>query len=1438
MKRFHPHIHKLFLATICCFGFVCASAQIKSISKAKSDFQTQGFIENKGQINSLDSNLKSNQIYFQCNIGNRIVFVTSKGLIYQKMSYPTQKIELSENSHFQQKNAQMNGRQFKNDSVLISVNRLDMNLIDAHISNNIEPINRSNDYTHYYNCGITEKVYAYKALKILNVYPGIDWLLEINAAGIKHSFIVHPNANPNIIKWQYDNQTFQKVDQNGNLLFGNNKDTIKELAPISFQELNTKVKTIFESKNGIWNYRLDKYNKDKEIIIDPELDLHWSTYYGGKSVDYCQAIDCDDDGNVYSIGSTNTINILVTKYTTTYTGSKDVFIVKFDTAGNRIWSVFYGGTSNDLPNSISLNSKLNFFTIAGTSSSYNGIYSGTFSDSFASYRFSSGNGWPFIAKFDFKGNIIWGRYLSSLVYYAGDRAGGIKLCNDGTILMGGVTFSNGLGTAGAYKDTLTVTSLCKNCSDGFVTKFNGNGSLIWYSYYGGENDDNIKSLDVDDLGNVYCFGETQSTNKYKCIATDSAIRTYKYYSDYFLVKFSSTGQRIWGTYLGSTGRNFCSGWGYSESSKCLKVVNSNIYITASSVYESYGTTIPKGIGTKGAYLEVPILYRWLPCLFSFSTAGKLNWATYITNLNRDGYGLSLSINNKEEIFATGMSTDPTQIAKGNVFQNTNTGVNAYISRFSKDGKLISGTYFGGKGSNSTFGLGVFAHNNGYLYLCGITDNIPLKKPFQKTTDSLHDGFIAKFCYSVDTTFEKRAIKKYYWAQTKKTYTKSGNYYDTLRKRDGCDSFVVLKLQIDSFVKIIDTAKKCDQYKWKVSNQTYSKTATYYDTFFSNNINTLDTLHVLKLTILKSSYVWEMGLGCDSFIWATNNKIYRKSGKYSDTVFKVNPVGCDSIRLVDVFLFGPETDTLKASNCYRYFWKQKAKYYYKSGFYYDTLPDRTTNGCYKLKVLQLTIKKSGVDSVVVNACDSFYWKDTKKWIKKTGVYSQTLTVPNYLGCDSVHIVNVKLNKTTVTQFYDTAKELFYWPSKNKTLTQSGTYKDTVKSRISNCDSISIIHLTILKSSVVFDTISACHKYTWPLNNQLYTITGQYSYTLPVLNRFGGDSVYVLNLTIVNPNNVPLDYSIVPKLKDTLLCYQQFVDIQLPNIANVRYTWLDNADSVAMRRIYHDTFQILRITQGCFERIDSFQIKLIAKPLLLGLADTIVCNVPFNTKLTSKNADWIRWNDGDTSLNKSIVTLGKYLYQAGNICGTVGDSFAVRQGLVPQKIIKDSIVFCEGKIIEVNGTQLQQEVFKYEWDVGLKSPIFNLKNGGVYRLTTSSFCGSRTDSVVAVEEFCGCKMCIPNAFTPTNSDGLNDGWIPRWDCSEHECHIQSGVYQIYNRWGEKIADNSIFMPWDGKYKGQLVQEGLYIYKINAKWDDSYPKSKRIIQSGYILVLSGVK
>ena len=159
---------------------------------------------------------------------------------------------------------------------------------------------------------------------------------------------------------------------------------------------------------------------------------------------------------------------------------------------------------------------LNCFIIAGHTNSTNGIYSGTFSDSFASNK---GGGYiPFTAKFDFKGNIVWGRYLSSQVYkiYGGGYAYDVKLCNDGSIVVCGETTFVGLGTSGVFKDTYTINSFNGNADpDGFVSKLNGSGSIVWYTYYGGEEAENITSLDVDDLGNVYCFGTTSSSNANK-----------------------------------------------------------------------------------------------------------------------------------------------------------------------------------------------------------------------------------------------------------------------------------------------------------------------------------------------------------------------------------------------------------------------------------------------------------------------------------------------------------------------------------------------------------------------------------------------------------------------------------------------------------------------------------------------------------------------------------------------------------------------------------------------------------------------------------------------------------------------------------------------------------------------------------------------------------
>jgi gliding motility-associated-like protein len=84
---------------------------------------------------------------------------------------------------------------------------------------------------------------------------------------------------------------------------------------------------------------------------------------------------------------------------------------------------------------------------------------------------------------------------------------------------------------------------------------------------------------------------------------------------------------------------------------------------------------------------------------------------------------------------------------------------------------------------------------------------------------------------------------------------------------------------------------------------------------------------------------------------------------------------------------------------------------------------------------------------------------------------------------------------------------------------------------------------------------------------------------------------------------------------------------------------------------------------------------------------------------------------------------------------------------------------------------------------------------------------TTSVV-MNVFYDLQVFVPNAFTP-NGDGTNDFFLPSifGDFSPDGFEML-----IFNRWGEQIfSSKTIDIGWDGSYKGKLVQEGVYIWKI---------------------------
>ncbi len=112
-----------------------------------------------------------------------------------------------------------------------------------------------------------------------------------------------------------------------------------------------------------------------------------------------------------------------------------------------------------------------------------------------------------------------------------------------------------------------------------------------------------------------------------------------------------------------------------------------------------------------------------------------------------------------------------------------------------------------------------------------------------------------------------------------------------------------------------------------------------------------------------------------------------------------------------------------------------------------------------------------------------------------------------------------------------------------------------------------------------------------------------------------------------------------------------------------------------------------------------------------------------------------------------------------------------------------------------------------------PHYTLTDTGYYHIrlvsTNSYGCPDTMEVKNAVLANPKGLLHIPDAFTP-NKDGLNEVFMPSLFNVKPDLY----VFRIFNRWGEKVFEtNNPNQGWDGFYKGQECQEGVYSYKLQA-------------------------
>ncbi|TRZ75535.1 MAG: hypothetical protein D4R97_02300 [Bacteroidetes bacterium] len=481
--------------------------------------------------------------------------------------------------------------------------------------------------------------------------------------------MIHPGANINDIRFKIDGPEHILLNRD-TLRFGTRFGDVEELIPESYYMVNDSrvdIQTRFiKINNEVYGFSVNKpVPGNLLLVIDPTAIRLWGTYYGGTNWESLAQCSADNAGNVFLAGETGSLNNIASSgsYQGTYAGNLDDFLAKFNAAGQRQWGTYFGGTEYEDLFSCVVDKTGNIY-ISGSTRSTSGIASA------GAHQTVYGGGLYdcFIVKFNQAGDRLWG------TYYGGsgdDNAGTVSTDNNRNVFLSGQTTSNtGIATPGSYQPNryastdaflakfdsngvrqwgtyyggelgdnnmacttdgsgnvyfAGLTSSHTNIAspgayqtiygggplDAFLAKFNSDGQRLWATYYGGSGRDEGYGCNADSTGNIYMVGRTNSPDGIAspgCHQPDYGGGLY----DSFIVKFDSSGQRLWGTYYGGINDDEGNGCAIGSGNDIFMVglTNSSNNISTPDSYQPVIGGIADGM------------------LVKFNASGQRQWGTY------------------------------------------------------------------------------------------------------------------------------------------------------------------------------------------------------------------------------------------------------------------------------------------------------------------------------------------------------------------------------------------------------------------------------------------------------------------------------------------------------------------------------------------------------------------------------------------------------------------------------------------------------------------------------------------------------------------------------------------------------------------------------------------------------------------------------------------
>ena len=223
----------------------------------------------------------------------------------------------------------------------------------------------------------------------------------------------------------------------------------------------------------------------------------WIKAYTGNRFDFGKAVTAVYDGGFAIAGATSSAG----------SGATDVYLIRTDRDGNKLWSKTYGGHNIDWACDIVQLPDSSLMMSGYTNSKGNGGYD------------------LYVIRVDAAGTLLWDSTYGGSDWDFGYAS---HLSSDGGLWVAGETYSKGNGN-----------------SDGWLAHIASDGTLVWDSTYGGPQKDAFRDIDTLMGGGFAVIGETESFG--------NGMR------DLYLMRLADNGTVVWDTALGGPNDEFGRG---------------------------------------------------------------------------------------------------------------------------------------------------------------------------------------------------------------------------------------------------------------------------------------------------------------------------------------------------------------------------------------------------------------------------------------------------------------------------------------------------------------------------------------------------------------------------------------------------------------------------------------------------------------------------------------------------------------------------------------------------------------------------------------------------------------------------------------------------------------------------------------------------------------